>query len=166
MVRRHPHVFGDVKVEGTSDVLYNWEKIKKAEKKDRKSILDGVPKKLPALLRAHRIQDKAAHVGFDWPEIGPVFEKLNEEMVEFREAYQLGDQKQVEEEFGDIIFSLVNLSRFLEINPEDALMRTIEKFIRRFQYIEKVLEKSGKDLHGSSLEELDEIWDEAKDKVD
>lgn len=166
MIRRHPHVFGDTVVDGSDDVLINWEKIKKEEKKERKSILDGVPRKLPALLRAHRIQDKAAHVGFDWPDIAPVFEKLNEEMIEFREAYQSGDKDKVEEEFGDLIFSLVNLSRFLQINPEDALRRTIDKFVRRFHYIEKVLDESGGDLHDSTLEALDKIWEEAKDKVD
>ncbi|RMH68573.1 MAG: nucleoside triphosphate pyrophosphohydrolase [Gemmatimonadetes bacterium] len=164
MVRRHPHVFGEKKLDTAEQVLTSWEQIKKAEKKKdgRQSILDGVPKNLPALLRAQRIQDKASHVGFDWKEIEPVIGKLHEEIDEFKAALTAENRDKIREEIGDILFSLVNISRFLEIDPEDSLRRTTDKFMRRFYYIEQILHERGEDLHNATLEEMDEIWEAAK----
>lgn len=159
---RHPHVFGTTKLSGTAQVLRNWEKIKRLEGKSASSLLDGVPRQLPALLRAHRVQDKASRVGFDWDSVDKVFGKLDEELAEFRAAYRQGDSRKIEEELGDILFSLVNVARFLETNPEEALKKTINKFITRFKYIEQEIGKKGGDLHRASLEEMDRLWDEAK----
>jgi len=158
---RHPHVFESTKVEDSKEVLRNWEKIKMGE--GRESVLDGVPKELPALLKAARIQEKAARVGFDWDQIDSVFAKVEEELAEFRAAYRDHNRDKIEEELGDILFSLVNVARFLETNPEDALRRTINKFIERFKYIERQLQARGQKPTEVTLEEMDELWEEAKD---
>lgn len=159
---RHPHVFKSTKVKDSKEVLKNWEQIKLSE--GRESVLDGVPKDLPALLKAARIQEKAARVGFDWDQIDAVFAKVEEEMAEFRHAYKEHDKEKIEDELGDMFFALVNLARFLETNPEDALRGTINKFIKRFQYIEKELEARGLNPSQVTLEEMDKIWEEAKGK--
>jgi tetrapyrrole methylase family protein/MazG family protein len=162
--RRHPHVFGGKKVSDSRDVLSGWERIKQQETEGKKdsSILDGVPKELPALLKAHRVQEKVSRVGFDWDHIDEVFAKVEEEMAEFRAAYRRGEKDQVEEELGDVFFSLVNLARFLETSPEDALRRTIDKFIARFKYVESELGRRGLKPHEVDLEAMDTLWNEAK----
>ena len=162
LIRRHPHIFGDTKVSGAAEVKQNWEKLKMSE--GRESLMDGVPKQLPALQRAHRLTEKASKVGFDWPKKEDAWNKVEEEMKELHEVIGEGNQERVEEEFGDLLFSLVNYSRFIDVNPETALRGTIEKFISRFQHIETRLKESGKDIHSSSLEEMDRLWDEAKRK--
>ncbi len=162
--RRHPHVFGDKQVTDSREVLKGWERIKHREAQKRKgaSILDGVPRELPALLKAHRVQEKVSRVGFDWEHIDQVFAKVEEELAEFRAAYRNHQKEQVEEELGDIFFALVNLARFLETSPEDALRRTIDKFIARFKYVETTLQRQGLDLRQVDLEAMDALWDEAK----
>lgn len=164
MIRRHPHVFGGDKVENSAQVLVNWERIKKVEGEDnpRNSILDGVPKNLPALLRAYRLQDKASRVGFDWKNVKEVIAKVEEELRELKEAFYANDRRKIELELGDVFFSLVNLARFLHINPEGAIGQTIKRFVERFRYIEQELEKKGKKMEESSLEEMDLLWNEAK----
>ena len=160
LIYRHPHVFSDTKVESTDHIIQNWEKLKKGE--GRESLMDGVPKELPALLRAHRLTDKAARVGFDWEKKEDAWKKVDEEMHELHHAIESGKQEDVEAEFGDLLFAMVNYSRFINVNPEIALRQTVEKFITRFQYIEKRLKEMGKDFHSSSLEEMDKLWNEAK----
>lgn len=160
LIFRHPNVFGDVVIKTAEEQTVNWEKLKKEE--GRESTISGVPRELPALLRAHRIQAKAATVGFDWSEIKDVWEKVDEEMEELREATRLKDQQKIDEEMGDLLFSLVNLSRFLHTNPEDALRQTIEKFNDRFQKVEAELKKRGKTPDEATLREMDEIWEEIK----
>lgn len=162
LIRRHPHVFGDTKVSGSKQVISNWEKSKLSE--GRNSVIEGVPKELPALLRAHRLQDKASKVGFDWEKKEDAWKKVEEEMHELHRAIEAGNQTQVEAEFGDLLFAMVNYSRFINVNPEIALRHTVEKFITRFNYIEKRLKEMGKDIHSSSLEEMDILWEEAKIK--
>jgi tetrapyrrole methylase family protein/MazG family protein len=163
IVHRHPHVFGDVTVNSTAEVLSNWEKIKRNEKKDsRKYVTDGVPVNLPALFRAEKIQSRVARVGFDWKDIKPVMDKVEEEFREFRQAVEKGDHDNAEEELGDILFALVNVARHKKISAEDALRRTINKFIKRFTYIEKHYAKTGKRLEEATLEEMDVIWEESK----
>lgn len=162
LIHRHPHVYGDTQVNGTKQVLENWEQLKKKENKDRKSMFDSVPGILPALLKAFRVQSKAARVGFDWPDISGVWEKINEETDELRVEIEAGEQEKVREEMGDLLFSIVNLARFLKVDPEDALRLTTDKFIKRFNYIEQELKKSGRTLQDSTLEEMDEIWERAK----
>lgn len=166
MVRRHPHVFGEARAETDKDVLANWEEIKKAERggDERRSVLEGVPRNLPALLRAHRLQEKAARVGFDWKHLNEAMPKLDEELAEFRASLGSGDAAKVEEELGDVFFTLVNLSRFLGVDPEEALRKTIGKFIHRFRHIEEQASAQGKELKDMTLEEMDRLWDEAKDK--
>lgn len=164
IIRRHPHVFQSTKVKDSKEVLKNWEQIKMSE--GRSSVLDGVPRDLPALLKAARIQEKAARVGFDWDKIDGVFAKVEEEWSEFREAYKEKDKAKIEEELGDMFFALVNLSRFLDTNPEDALRGTIDKFVRRFQYIERTLASQGLKPQEVTLEEMDKIWEEAKGKTE
>lgn len=159
---RHPHVFKSTKVKDSKEVLKNWEQIKMTE--GRSSVLDGVPRELPALLKATRIQEKAARVGFDWDEIDSVFAKVEEELAEFRAAYKEKDKEKIEDELGDMFFALVNLSRFLDANPEDALRGTIDKFVKRFRYIERKLEERGLKPSEVTLEEMDKIWEEAKGK--
>lgn len=161
--RRHPHVFGEVKVEGPEEVLKNWEKIKRDEGK--RSTLDGIPKDLPALLKARRVQEKVKRVGFDWDTIDGAFEKLVEEINELKDAVEKRKMNDVEEEFGDMLFSIVNVSRFLAIDAEDSLRKTIHKFIKRFQCIEEKIKRSGKKLlEHHTLEELDILWEEVKDE--
>jgi tetrapyrrole methylase family protein/MazG family protein len=165
LVRRHPHVFGDVKAETAQEVLFNWEQIKQTERRREKgqaSLLDGVPRELPALLRAHRLQEKASRVGFDWSEAQEVFRKVEEELGELRAAMQGQAAERVEAELGDLLFALVNLSRFLAVNPEEALRKTIARFIARFRYIEEELARRGRSLRQASLEEMDALWAEAK----
>lgn len=162
LLRRHPHVFGDEKARNAREVLHRWEQIKQ-EEKPRRSILEGTPLSLPALLRAHRLQDRAARVGFDWQETSKVLVKVEEEFGEFKEALARNDAVQTEKEFGDILFALVNLSRFIDVSPEDALRRTISRFISRFQHIEDHAAREGIPLHTLSLEEMERLWNEAKE---
>jgi XTP/dITP diphosphohydrolase len=159
LIRRHPHIYGDTKVENEEQVKANWEKIKLQEGK--KSILSGVPNSLPALVKAYRIQDKAKQVGFEWENKEQVFDKVKEEMQELQDEVYESNQKQekIEEEFGDLMFSLINYARFLKVDPELALERTNRKFIKRFQYIE---ENAPKDLQEMTLEEMDALWNQAK----
>lgn len=161
LIERHPHIYGDVKVNGAEDVKNNWEKIKLKEK-DRKSVLDGVPNSLPAIVKAYRMQEKVKGVGFDWENAGQVWEKVKEEMDELQTEVSNGNIQQMEKEFGDLLFSLINYSRFIGVNPEDALERTNKKFIKRFRYIEEQTKLQGKNLREMSLQEMDAFWDEAK----
>jgi XTP/dITP diphosphohydrolase len=160
LIYRHPHIYGDVVVADEEEVKRNWEKLKLKE--GRKSVLEGVPKSLPALVKASRIQDKVKGVGFDWEEPEQVWEKVQEELQEFRDEIEAGDQEKMEAEFGDVLFSMINYARFLKINPEDALERTNKKFIKRFQYLESKAEELGKSLSDMSLAEMDVFWEEAK----
>jgi len=160
LINRHPHIYGDVKVENEEEVKQNWENIKLAEGK--KSVLEGVPASLPALVKANRIQDKVSGVGFDWEEPRQVFLKVQEELAELQQELDTGTREQVEAEFGDVLFSLVNYARFLDINPENALERTNKKFIRRFRHLEKRAGEAGKALKDMSLAEMDVFWEEAK----
>jgi tetrapyrrole methylase family protein/MazG family protein len=164
MIARHPHVFGDADYKTSAEVLVHWEEQKKKEGKQRESLLDGVPKELPSLLRAHRLQDRASRVGFDWQNADDVMQKLEEELAEFREALQRKKDEEIEDELGDIFFVLVNVSRFVGINPEDALRKTISKFISRFRFIEMAASEMGKRLSDMTLAEMDALWDEAKKK--
>jgi XTP/dITP diphosphohydrolase len=165
LVQRHPHIYGEVKVNSAEEVKDNWEKIKMKE--GRQSALEGVPHSLPALVKAYRMQEKASGVGFDWDKPDQVWEKVNEELMEFKRevdrAVDDGDRLRLEQEFGDLLFALVNYSRFLDINPEDALEKTNRKFIRRFQYLEKNAKEIGKSLHQMSLDEMDVFWNKAKE---
>lgn len=163
LIERHPHIYGDVKVANAQDVSNNWEKIKLREK-DRESVLDGVPNSLPAMVKAYRMQEKARGVGFDWENSAQVWEKVNEEMTELQEEVAQNNTEKMEEEFGDLLFSLVNYARFIGVNPEDALERTNKKFIKRFKYIEAQTKKNGKELKELSLEQMDVFWEEAKTK--
>jgi tetrapyrrole methylase family protein/MazG family protein len=162
MIARHPHVFGKADYKTTDEVLSHWEEQKRREGKLRISILEGVPETLPSLLRAHRLQDRAARVGFDWPKIEDVFKKLNEEIMEFKKALEEKRRNKIEDELGDLLFMLVNVSRFIGINPEDALRKTIAKFISRFRYIEMSAADQGRKLSHMTLEEMDKLWEEAK----
>ncbi len=163
MRSRHPHVFGGgVELETAEAVIEQWEEKKKAEGKLRESILEGVPSAMPSLLRAHRLQSRAAKVGFDWKKVEDVLDKLDEEMREFRSALSEKNQAAIEDELGDIFFVLVNVSRFVGVNPEDALRRTISKFIHRFRHIEIRAAEEGKMLSDMTLEEMDALWEEAK----
>ncbi|MBI5058498.1 nucleoside triphosphate pyrophosphohydrolase [candidate division KSB1 bacterium] len=161
LVRRHPHVFADGKVNSADDVLKQWEQLKLKEKA-KPRLLDGVPKAQPALNRAYRVQEKAAGVGFDWPDVKPVWQKLREEIDELELEVNAGDRGRMEHEFGDLLFSMVNLGRKLRLSPEAALRTSIESFTRRFGYIEDRLAERGSGLHDSSLEEMDSLWNEAK----
>jgi tetrapyrrole methylase family protein/MazG family protein len=165
MIRRHPHVFGEVKVKDSQEVLVNWEEMKKKERGAQSSALDGVPKNLPALLRAHRIQEKAARVSFEWENIQQCLDKLGEEGAELREALQERDPDKMEEELGDVLFALVNVARFMKINPEEALQKAIGKFIRRFQYVEAKVAEQGKTMKETPLEETVRLWKEAKENL-
>jgi XTP/dITP diphosphohydrolase/tetrapyrrole methylase family protein/MazG family protein len=159
LIRRHPHVFKDVEVENSDEVLKNWEEIKKKEKEhlDRVSALDGIPNSLPPLLRATKLQKKAKKVGFDFEKIDDVVKKLDEEILEFKEAIKNKDNKNLEEELGDIVFTLVNISRFLKIDISNALIKTNRKFEERFRFVEENL-----DLKNSTLEEMDKMWEKSK----
>ena len=160
LISRHPHIYGDVKVENEEDVKKNWENLKLKEGK--KSVLEGVPRSLPALVKASRIQDKVAGVGFDWEEPQQVFEKLQEELGELQEEVDKADKDKMEAEFGDVMFSLINYARFLKINPENALERTNKKFIARFKYLEEKAAAGNKALKDMTLAEMDVYWNEAK----
>ena len=163
LIRRHPHVFGDGHVTDANSVKMNWERIKFEEKKSsRNSAIDGIPRTMPALIIAQRMQEKAASVGFDWPNVMPAIEKLKEEIFEFEEALKNDDIEEMQNELGDMIFSIVNISRKLGFDSESALKRTIKKFETRFRKLEVHFRKNGKDMIESSLEKLDEIWDIAK----
>lgn len=163
LIRRHPHIYGDVKVNNEEDVKQNWEKIKMKE--GRKSVMGGVPESLPALIKAWRIQDKARQVGFEWDNIEDVWKKVEEETQELHEVVKEGNADKIEDEFGDLMFALVNYSRFLNVDPETALERTNQKFLKRFRYIEEVAAGQGKALTDMTLGEMDAIWNEAKGKV-
>jgi tetrapyrrole methylase family protein/MazG family protein len=164
MIARHPHVFGDADYKTSAEVLVHWEAQKQREGKQRESLLEGVPKTMPSLLRAHRLQDRASRVGFDWDKVEDVMTKLDEEIGEFREAMEKKEEDAIEEELGDLLFMLVNISRFIGVNPEDALRKTISKFISRFRYIEMAAADSGRKLSAMTLAEMDALWDEAKKK--
>src|SRR5690606_7288639 len=165
LINRHPHIYGDVKVTNEEEVKQNWEQLKLKE--GNKSVLAGVPSSLPALVKAYRIQDKVKGVGFDWENKGQVWEKVEEELQEFKEEFNIEDtslidQEKAENEFGDLLFSLINYARFLNINPENALERTNKKFIQRFSYLENKAKKEGKNLKDMTLTEMDIYWNEAK----
>lgn len=160
LINRHPHIYGDVTVDNEEDVKRNWENLKLKEGK--KSVLEGVPKSLPAMVKASRIQDKVAGVGFDWEEPKQVFEKLEEELSELQYEIEKQDFDKMESEFGDVLFSMINYARFLNINPEDALERTNKKFIKRFQFLEQKARENNKTLKDMSLAEMDVFWEEAK----
>ena len=163
LIRRHPHVFGDTQADTPDEVIKNWEAIKAEEKPDQKvSLLDGVPQHLPALLKARRLQEKAARVGFEWEHIADVAQKVREETEELMHARESGAIEKIQEEFGDLLFALVNLARFLQICPEEALIQTNRKFQSRFQYIETELCKQGKTPDDATLEEMDALWEAAK----
>jgi len=163
LVHRHPHVFGDVEAKDAEQVLVNWEKLKSEERKaEEKSVLSGVPQSLPALLKASRLTEKAARVGFDWRRTDEVFDKLDEEIAELREAIDSGDKANVHDELGDLLFTIANIARKLEVNAEEALQSTNRKFSRRFESMEKKVHGSGRNIDQLSLEEMDALWDEAK----
>ncbi|MDD7448719.1 MAG: nucleoside triphosphate pyrophosphohydrolase [Phocaeicola sp.] len=164
LIFRHPHVFGDLQVKSTEEVLQTWEQIKLKEKDGNKSVLSGVPASLPTLIKSYRIQDKARNVGFDWEKREQVWDKVKEELKEFETELSAMDEDKAEAEFGDVLFSLINAARLYKINPDTALERTNQKFIRRFNYLEEHTIKVGKSLQDMSLSEMDEIWDEAKKK--
>lgn len=165
LIHRHPHIYSDVQVEDEAEVKRNWEQLKLKE--GNKSVLEGVPSSLPALIKASRIQEKARGVGFDWEEKSQVWEKVEEELQEFRNEFNTTDNKAIDKEkaegeFGDLLFSLINYARFIDINPEDALEKTNKKFIKRFQYLESKAKEIGKNLKDMSLAEMDIFWNEAK----
>ncbi len=168
LIRRHPHIYGDTIAQDEETVKQNWEKIKLKEK-GNVSVLGGVPKSLPAVIKAMRIQEKARGVGFDWEEKHQVWDKVEEEMQEFKEEFNVSDEQQIDREkatgeFGDLLFSLINYARFIDINPEEALERTNLKFIKRFQYLENAAREAGKNLSDMTLAEMDVYWNEAKKK--
>ena len=160
LVRRHPHVFAGLKVGSVSEIKKNWEEIKLRE--GRQSLLEGIPKNLPALLLARRVQQRASEVGFDWERVPSVIEKLEEEFLELKNAIESREQSRIRDELGDLLFTIVNLSRFLDIDPEDALRHTIKKFINRFKLVEEELLKKGKKLEEATLSEMDRLWNEIK----
>lgn len=163
LISRHPHVFGDVKVENAGKVIENWEDIKRRE--GTQTVLGGVPNSLPAMIKANRIQDKVRAVGFDWDEPSQVWDKVSEEIAEVREAISKGEQEKIEDEFGDLLFSVINAARLYQIDPETALERTNRKFIHRFRYLESETLEKGKNLRDMSLDEMNEIWERAKTKA-
>ena len=160
LINRHPHIYGSVKVENETEVKQNWEKIKQAEGK--KSVLSGIPPSMPALIKALRLQEKTKQVGFEWENTGQVQDKVNEEIGELYEAVGRGDHKDMEEEFGDVLFALINYARFIKVDPELALEQTNKKFIRRFQQVEAMAEEQGKSLHDMTLWEMDALWNKVK----
>ena len=162
LIFRHPHVYGDAVAESAGDVLKSWEQIKLKEKDGNKSVLSGVPSALPSLIKSYRVQEKAANVGFDWEKKEDVWKKVKEEIAEFEAEVGNMDKEKATSEFGDVIFSLVNAARLYHINPDNALERTNQKFIRRFNYVEEHSIKAGKNLNEMSLEEMDLLWEEAK----
>lgn len=160
LISRHPHIYGDIVVKDESEVKENWEKLKLKEGK--KSVLEGVPKSLPAMVKANRIQDKVSGVGFDWEEPNQVWNKVQEELSELNEEIKKGSDNSIESEFGDVLFSLINFARFIGVNPENALEKTNKKFINRFQYLEKAVKKEGKKLSEMTLSEMDVYWEQSK----
>ena len=164
MIRRHPHVFGSKNFKTTKEVMTWWEEHKKKEGKSKESVIEGIPKTLPALLKAQKIQHKASRVGFDWERIEDIFKKLDEEINEFKYALDKKNQKEIEDELGDIFFVLVRISNFVGVNPEDALRKTTGKFIQSFRNIEMKASEQGKKLSDMTLEEMDALWEEAKKK--
>ena len=164
LIYRHPHVFGTTHVEGSNEVAQNWEQLKLKEKGGNKTVLEGVPSALPALIKAYRIQDKARNVGFDWEERSQVWDKVHEEFDELKEEIDHMDPANMESEFGDLFFSLINAARLYGINPENALEHTNQKFIRRFNYLEHETLQKGRNLKDMTLAEMDAIWDEAKSR--
>ena len=162
LVHRHPHVYGDVKVSDEKEVKANWEKLKLKE--GNKSVLEGVPKSLPAIVKAFRIQEKVRGIGFDWDDKSQVWEKVLEEIEELKVEIKKGDNDRIESEFGDVLFALTNYARFINVNPEDALERTNKRFIKRFQIMEKMITKEGLDLSDMKLSEMDVFWEKAKEK--
>ena len=161
LIARHPHIYGDVEVNNEEEVKQNWEKLKLKEGKN--SVLEGVPKSLPALVKANRIQDKVSGVGFDWEEPHQVWDKVQEELSELNEEIKKGKKETIESEFGDVLFSMINYARFINVNPENALEKTNKKFINRFQYLEKAAKKEGKNLSDMSLTEMDVYWESSKE---
>lgn len=166
LIFRHPHVFGEVKVDNSHDVETNWEKIKLKEKGGNRTVLAGVPEALPALIKSYRIQEKAANVGFDWEKREDVWEKVKEEVGEVSEAIETGEKADIEAEFGDLLFSVVNAARLYGVNPENALERTNRKFISRFNHIERSATEAGRKISDLTLEEMDKLWCEAKHVAD
>lgn len=164
LIYRHPHVFGTAQADSAATVEKSWEELKLKERGGNKTVLAGVPRALPALVKAYRIQDKARNVGFDWDKRTDVWKKVHEELNEFEAEAENGDRDKMEGEFGDLIFSLINAGRLYKINPENALERTNLKFIRRFNYIENQLDRQQKSFRESTLDEMDALWDEAKKK--
>ena len=162
LIFRHPHVFGDAKAETAGQVVENWEQLKLKEKGGNKTVLSGVPQALPSLIKAYRIQDKARNVGFDWEERSQVWEKVKEEIAEFQTEVEQMDQAKAEQEFGDVLFSLINAARLYKINPDNALEMTNQKFIRRFNYVEQHPIRQGRPLKEMTLAEMDALWEEAK----
>ena len=163
LVRRHPHVFGNVSVDSADQVLVNWEHIKASEEgAKRQSVLDGVPRGLPALQEAEKVQKRAAQVGFDWPDISGVWDKVREEMEELAQEARAGDAERVEAEMGDLLFAIVNLARFLGVDPEGALRRATRRFAERFREVEKAAKEAGRRLEDMTLEEMDELWEAVK----
>ncbi|WP_281979243.1 nucleoside triphosphate pyrophosphohydrolase [Tenacibaculum mesophilum] len=161
LIDRHPHIYGDVVVENEEDVKKNWEKLKLKE--GNKSVLEGVPKSLPAVVKANRIQDKVAGVGFDWEEPNQVWEKVQEELSELNDEIKNNNQEKIEKEFGDVLFSMINYARFIGVNPENALEKTNKKFINRFQFLEEAAKKEGKQLSDMTLAEMDVHWENSKE---
>jgi len=162
LIRRHPHVFSDEVVENPEEAIGRWEKIKAKERGAHKSVLSGLPPELPALLRAYRMGSKAARVGFDWPDAQGVLDKVTEEVTELKEALQEQNAEKIDEEFGDLLFSLAQLARFLKVNPEDSLRKCTYKFQRRFEFLEQEIKKQGKEFSDFSPGELEEFWEKAK----
>ncbi len=162
LIFRHPHVYGDVKANTAAEVVQTWEQIKQKEKDGNKTVLSGVPNALPSLIKAYRIQDKARNVGFDWQERREVWKKVKEEISEFEAEVENMDKEKATEEFGDVMFSLINAARLYKINPDNALEKTNQKFIKRFNYVESKLKEQGKTFQDTSLEEMDKYWNEAK----
>lgn len=161
LIHRHPHIYGDTEVKDEKEVKENWERLKLKEK-GNKTVLGGVPKSLPAMVKAMRIQEKAKGIGFDWDNKDQVWEKVQEELGEFKEEIEKGDMQKSKSEFGDLLFSMVNYSRFVDIDPEEALERTNKKFIKRFNYLESESKKDGKNIGDMTLNEMDEYWEKAK----
>lgn len=166
MVRRHPHIFGDITVDGTEEVLKNWEEIKREEKdmKTEAQSMMNLPKTLPALMKAFKVQEKAARVGFDWDDVKGAFDKVYEELEELKEVYNTGNSDKIREEMGDLIFACVNVARFLEVEPELAVNDAVKKFIRRFDFVETEAAKSDKSLQEMNLQEMDALWEQSKNQ--
>jgi tetrapyrrole methylase family protein/MazG family protein len=163
LIRRHPHVFGDLGKIDTEEVVVNWEKIKEQEKKNkRKSVLDDIPGSFPSIQRSQKMQERVRKVGFDWPNMAECMEKVNEEINEFKEAVDTGIKKDIEHELGDVFFALINLSRFLKVDPDEALRKANKRFHKRFSYIEQNLQERGLSSEDATIEQMEELWQEAK----